>query len=230
MSLDDVTKAHLALRVYDLIRFDDIQYAKEYMTLVQEVYRKDRPEFDWEATRVVISELHRVMVIKDEIYVAHLLTSSEKLENDKKRYGVVEANGDRIKYIHFTRPKFRVLGKDIEFDWKARPWQLRLIKRLKSLRRVLPGWHKKEREFRDWYRALVVKFTYHDLAFYRQYVKALKAPEKVTGYRAVRYPKMDEARRFVDGLLKGKVTISTEDNVLNKESRVAVNLSGDLLV
>ena len=71
----------------------------------------------------------------------------------------------------------------------------------------------------------MVKFTYHDLASYRQYVKALKAPEKVTGYRAVRYPKMDEARRFVDGLLKRKVTISPQDNVLNRESKAAVNMS-----
>lgn len=225
MSLDDVTKAHLALRVYDLSQFDDIQYAKEYVTLVQEVYRKDRPEFDWEATRVVISELHRVMVIKDEVSVAHLLTSPEKLERDKKRYEVDEANGDRIEYLHFTRPRFTVLDKDIEFDWKARPWQLRLIKRMKFLRRVLPGWHKKEREFRDWYRVLVAEFTYHDLASYRRYVKALKAPEKVSGYREVLYPKMGEARRFVDELLKGKVTISRQDNVLNKESKVAVNMS-----
>ena len=77
---------------------------------------------------------------------------------------------------------------------------------------------------------MIAGFTYHDVSSYKQYVIALRVPEGVTGCRHVRYPKMERARRFVEGLLKGKVPISTEDNVLNKESRVAVNLSGDLPV
>ena len=181
-----------------------------------------------ETYRALIETL--VLQDKDEFYVAHLLTSPEKLERDKERYDVDEKKGDRIEYIHFTRPRFRVFGKTVEVDWKAKPWQLRLIKRMKFLRRVLPGWHKEERAFRDWYRGLVAGFTYHDVSSYKQYVMALRVPEGVTGCRHVRYPKMERARRFVEGLLKGKVPISTEDNVLNKESRVAVNLSGDLPV
>lgn len=224
MSLDEITKSHLALRVYDLIQFQSIEYANYYSIRIRAVYSKDRPEFNWEATKVVISELHRVMLIKDEVYVAHLLTSSEKLERDKRRYQVDEANGDRIEHVHFTHPKFRVFGKDIQFDWKSKPWQLRLIKRMKFLRRVVPGWHKQEQEFRDWYRALVDEFNYHDLESYKRYVKALRAPEKVAGYREVRYPKMDEARRFVDQLLRGEVLSSAQDNVLNKERGVAANI------
>jgi len=224
MSLDEITKSHLALRVYDLIQFQSIEYANYYSIRVRAVYSKDRPEFNWEATKVVISELHRVMLIKDEVYVAHLLTSSEKLERDKRRYQVDEANGDRVEYVHFTRPKFRVFGKDIQFDWKSKPWQLRLIKRMKFLRRVVPGWHKEEREFRDWYRALVDEFRYDDLESYKRYVKALRAPEKVAGYREVRYPKMDEARRSVDQLLREEVLSSVQDTVLNKERGVAANM------
>jgi indolepyruvate ferredoxin oxidoreductase len=220
MSLDDVTKSNLALRVYDLIQFENIEYARNYLEPVRMVYGKDRPEFYWEATRVVISELYRVMLIKDEVYVAHLLTSPEKLERDKKRYRVNEANRDQIKHVHFTRPKFRVVGRDFEFDWKARPWQLGLIKRMKFLRTLLPGWHKEEREFRDWYQALVAAFSYHDYLSYKRYVKALRAPEKVTGYREVRYPKMDGARRLVDQLLREETISSAQDNALGDGAEV----------
>lgn len=229
MSLDDVTKSNLALRVYDLIQFENIEYARNYLELVRMVYGKDRPELHWEATRVVISELYRVMLIKDEVCVAHLLTSPEKLERDKRRYDVDEISGDQIRRVHFTRPQFRLFGRDFEFDWKARPWQLRLVKRMKFLRRLLPGWHKEEREFRDWYQALVAAFSYNNYTSYSRYVKALRAPEKVTGYRKVRYPKMDEARRLVNQLFREETISSTQDNVLGDGAEVvgcSVKLGG----
>jgi indolepyruvate ferredoxin oxidoreductase len=221
MSVDDATKSHLALRVYDLIQFENIEYAREYLDQVRTVYSKDCAEFQWEATWTVIFELYKAMLIKDEVYVAQLLTSPEKLERDKKRYNADETHGDRIRRVHFTRPKLRVFGRDFEFDWKARPWQLGLIKRMKFLRRFLPGWHKEEREFREWYRALVAAFEYHDDASYRQYVKALRAPEKVLGYRQVRYPKMDEARRLVRQLLGEETIRPTQDNTLTEEQGLA---------
>jgi hypothetical protein len=40
--------------------------------------------------------------------------------------------------------------------------------------------------------------TDHD---YEQAIKALRAPERVSGYREVRYPKMDQVRRDVEELL-----------------------------
>jgi len=46
----------------------------------------------------VIWNLHKVMLIKDEIYVAHLLTSEEKRRRDRARYQVDPARGDRLHY------------------------------------------------------------------------------------------------------------------------------------
>jgi indolepyruvate ferredoxin oxidoreductase len=64
----------------------------------------------------------------------------------------------------------------------------------------MPQWHRREREFRDWYIHLVENFHYEDRAGYDRYVKALRCVEEVRGYREVRYPKMEEARRKVEGL------------------------------
>jgi len=71
------------------------------------------------------------------------------------------------------------------------------------LRRVMPQWHRREREFRDWYIPLVENFRNVDSReAYDRYVQALRCVEEVRGYREVRYPKMEEARRKVEGLLR----------------------------
>ena len=64
----------------------------------------------------------------------------------------------------------------------------------------MPVWHRREREFRDWYVGLVENFHYEDRPGYDRYVKALRCVEEVRGYREIRYPKMEEARRKAEGL------------------------------
>ncbi|MCH7715371.1 MAG: M48 family metalloprotease [Gemmatimonadetes bacterium] len=154
------------------------------------------------ATKAAIKYLHKVMIIKDEIYVAHLLTSEEKLARDKKRYNVDESNGDKIKYVHLNRPHITFMGFDFERDISPRQWQLNLMKRMKFLRRWLPKWHTKEKAFRDWYIAEVIDtFAPTNAKSYENHVRALETPEEVRGYREVRYPKMAEARKEVEALL-----------------------------
>ncbi|MBI4387600.1 MAG: hypothetical protein HY582_00970 [Candidatus Omnitrophica bacterium] len=80
-------------------------------------------------------------------------------------------------------------------------WQLQIMKHMKWLRKVLPGWHVAEKAFRDWYIALLQNFRFANHEEYMRYVQALRAPEDVRGYREVRYPKMEEARRRVQSLL-----------------------------
>ncbi len=149
----------------------------------------------------MIWNLHKAMVIKDEVYVAHLLTSEEKSRRDHHRYHVDEKRGDKIIYHHLNRPEFNVLGRDFRFKFSPKKWQLNLLKHLRWLRRVMPQWHRREREFRDWYIGVVENFHYEDRASYDRYVKALRCVEDVRGYREVRYPKMDEARRRAESLL-----------------------------
>ncbi len=193
----------LALYIYDLIQFEDINYARIYVEKIKQVYAHDSEVYDYRATKAAIRYLHKVMLIKDEVYVAHLLTSEEKLQRDKELYKVDPANGDRIKYVHLNRPHFTVMGLDLEGDIDTRNWQLHLMKRMKFLRRWLPEWHAKEKAFRDWYITRVIDtFSPTDPETYEKHLQALECVEEVRGYRDIRYPKMETAKQKVEGLLE----------------------------
>ena len=194
----------LALYIYDLIQFEDINYARIYVEKIKQVYAHDSEAYDYRATKAAIRYLHKVMLIKDEVYVAHLLTSEEKLQRDKELYKVDPANGDRIKYVHLNRPHFTVMGLDFEGDIDTRNWQLHLMKRMKFLRRWLPEWHAKEKAFREWYMTRVIDtFSPTDTETYEKHLQALECVEEVRGYRDIRYPKMETAKQKVEGLLEG---------------------------
>ena len=202
MQLDDETNRGLALRVYDLIQFENLKYARYYVEKIRRVHDNDSSDRSYRATKAAIKHLHKVMLIKDEIYVSHLLTSQEKLQRDKERYGVDESNGDSIKYLHLNRPHFRIMGIDLEGEMSTRNWQLSLMKRMKFLRRWLSQWHSIEKSFRDWYVSAVVDtFEPTDTESYEKHVNALETPEEVRGYREVRYPKMEIAKEKVEKLI-----------------------------
>jgi indolepyruvate ferredoxin oxidoreductase len=142
------------------------------------------------------------MLIKDEAYVAHLLTSEEKLQRDKELYSVDTANGDKIRYVHLNRPHFTLMGLDLEGDIDTRNWQLNLMKRMKFLRRWLPQWHAEEKAFREWYITRVIDtFVPADAETYEKHLQALECVEEVRGYREIRYPKMEVAKQTVESLL-----------------------------
>lgn len=213
---DDRLRGDFARRVYDLVQYEDAEYARRYADLVRLVSVADRAEFRHAATQAVIWNLHKVMAIKDEIYVAHLLTSEEKHRRDQARYQVDPARGDQIEYRHLNRPQFTVLGCDFAWDMETRDWMLALVKRMKWLRRVLPEWHRPEKEFREWYAAVAARFPEFaaDPAQYTLFVRILQLPEPVTGYREIRYPKMAAARDQGDRWLAELHRAGRPDGVL----------------
>jgi len=200
LNIDDAVHRDVALRVYDLIHYGGLELARRYVDLVLSIAAKDRREWKKEATRAVIDNAFKVIAIKDEIYVAHLLTSPEKRARDQARYHIDPANGDRVRYLHLNRPEFVIFGKQIRWDMVTRDWQLNIMKRLKILRRLLPSWHRAERDFRDWYLERAAHFDAEDENTYSLWVKILRAPEGVRGYRDIRKPTMTEARKKVETL------------------------------
>ena len=200
IELDDSTHRSLALYIYDLIQFENINYARLYVQKIEQVYDKDLS--DYRATKAAIKYLHKVMLIKDEVYVSHLLTSKEKLARDKIRYNVNKKNGDKIRYLHLNRPHFTLMGIDIQHDIDTRNWMLHMMKHMKFLRRWFSQWHAKERDFREWYiKEVIDTFSPSDDTNYAKYVEAIECVEQVRGYRQIRYPKMEEAKQTVEKLL-----------------------------
>ena len=201
---DEDTRLQFVNRLYDLFEFENAYYAKKYYDKVIATLRKDTKVYDFTATKAVVKYLHKVMEIKDEVYVAHLLTSPEKYEKDAKRHKVDLAKGDKIIYQHFNRPEFNVFGFKIEFDMRSRDWMLNIMKHMKFLRRLMPKWHEKEKAFREWYTGMVDKFAYNNPEEYQKWVRVLGLPEEVRGYRKIRYPKMEAAIVQADQILSGK--------------------------
>lgn len=204
LRLDQNSLRLFAIRIHDLLQYDGPAYAQRYIDAVLSVYRRDSAQHDFAATKAVLWNAHRVMAIKDEIWVAHLLTSEEKYARDRERYGIDPDRGDHIIYRHINRPEFVIGGRKVRFKIRSRDWMLRAMRECRFLRRWFPTWHVKEREFRDWYLKLADEFRFSRDEDYNAWARALKLPEGVTGYREVRYPKMDSARQRAAELLNQK--------------------------
>jgi len=193
--LSEEHKYDLALRIYDLMQYEDFHYAKRYMDIIRHVYKRDDARHAFAATHAAILNLAKVMLIKDEPYVAYLLTRYEKKVRDIAKYGVDESNGDKIIYRHHTSPEFNIWKWHIRLKITTSDWQLNLVRKMKWWRK-LPGWHRREVAFRDWYIQLLDRAPI--ATDYERAMRVIQCPAEVNGYREVRYPKMDAARAFAE--------------------------------
>ncbi len=203
MDLPMADKCLMAHLVYDLIRYQNVAYAEKFVAAIWDVHKRDQKRFDFKATSTVIQNLYKTMAIKDEVWVAELLTSPEKYARDNARYRIDASRGDKVSYVHLNRPQFEVFGYKIEFDIQTKDWMLRLMRSAKVLRRLLPSWHAKEKDFQTWYWGLVQNFHYFDsMDDYNAYVMALSTPDAVKGYREIRYPLMEKAKESAAGFIE----------------------------
>lgn len=188
--LDRRTMRDIAVRIYDLIQWGGIRYARRYVQRIRRVFLADHERFGFLATRAVVHNLARLMLIKDEFYVSYLLTSYEKLRRDRQRFNVNPANGDRIRYRRVFHP--RILGRQV--DIRLPHWSLYLMRSLRFLRKPMFWYRLRERRFLRWYEQIVDGFCTTDEAGCEQYVELLRLPDTVRGYAEIRWPKMKEAR------------------------------------
>jgi indolepyruvate ferredoxin oxidoreductase len=199
--LPENTKYDLALRIYDLLQYEDFTLARKYLGAIREIQRRDRADRKFAATHAAVWNLAKVMLIKDEPYVAYLLTRYEKKQRDLAKYNIDVANGDRLRYRHHTSPEFNIGKFRLRLRITTSDWQLRLVRHMKWWRK-LPGWHQRECAFRDWYAGLLTRVNLASDEGYDQAVRILQSPQEVTGYREVRYPKMDQTHAAAEAQLR----------------------------
>jgi indolepyruvate ferredoxin oxidoreductase len=219
-ALDEESKYDLTLRAYDLLQYQNAAYAQRYLDLVRSVYRRDNPDQRFAAARAVIWNLAKAMLIKDEMYVSYLLTRYEKKQRDIIKYRVDVANGDRIVYRHHTSPEFPLPGgRRLRLKITTQDWMLKLVSHCTFMRK-LPSWHRREKSFRDWYVNLLDRVNLSEPAHYNYAISALRCLEDVSGYREVRYPKMDRAITHVEQLLANppRVEVQIHRDVLQRAS------------
>lgn len=196
--LDRETMRDIAVRIYDLIQWGGFRCARRYVKRIRRVFLADHERHGFAATRVVAWQLAKLMLVKDEFYVAHLLTSFEKLRRDRQRYHVNPANGDRIRYRRLFHPRF--FGRQI--DVRIPHWMLYVVREFRWLRPILPGFHREDRKFLRWYEQLVDGFAPETDADYALQLEVLRSVEPVNGYAEFRWPKMDAARDRARQLLR----------------------------
>jgi len=177
--LDESLKGDLVVRAYDCMRWGGMKYARQYVEAVLEVFGKDRAEYGYAATRAVLHNLAGAMLIKDGIFLAELATSPEKYFRDRRKYNVNPANGDRIVYRRHWHFDLRIWP----WPWTARAHlvmrdrTLKVLKRMRWVRKVLPGWHRRDRRFRERYRRLVAELAYASREQYDRQVALLGSPQ-----------------------------------------------------
>src|SRR5207248_3745672 len=130
--LREESKYDLTLRIYDLLQYQDHVLAKRYVDLVRNVYRRASADKKFAATHAAIWNLAKVMLIKDEPYVAYLLTRYEKEMRDIAKYNIDESNGDRLIYRHHTSPEFNIGPWRVRLKITTSDWQLNLVRKMKS--------------------------------------------------------------------------------------------------
>jgi indolepyruvate ferredoxin oxidoreductase len=125
--------------------------------------------------------------IKDEVYVAHLLSSELKEKLDQQEYKLI---GKSFRVKHINRPQFVIWGKKIEFDVELKEWTLKYFRYLRLLRILLPDWHKEERQIMKKLRDIILKevITLPEEDQFKKY----KELEKFKGYRDVLYKNTKE--------------------------------------
>lgn len=195
--LDEKAKYDMAIRIYDICQYQDPATAARYIERLHGLYRRDSSAHGYAATTAAIWGLAKVTLIKDEPYVAYLLTRFEKKQRDMAKYGIDASNGDKLIYRHHTSPEFNIGPWRIRFRLTTRDWQLRIVRHMKWWRK-LPGWHKRETHFRDWYVNLLRRVDLTTDANYDQAVRSLQCTDQVTGYREIRYPKMEKTIATVE--------------------------------
>jgi indolepyruvate ferredoxin oxidoreductase len=220
--LPEDQKYDLAVRIYDLMQYQNADLARDYIERVRKIYKRDcasevEAARHFAATGAAIWGLAKVMLIKDEVYVSYLLTRYEKKQRDIMKYGVDVSNGDRIIYRHHTSPEVNLGRHRIRLRITTQDWHLRLVSHMKWWRK-LPGWHKREIAFRDWYFGLFERISLSNDAAYDQALRVLTCPQQVTGYREVRYPKQDKVRAEIDAELArqpAKLEVDVKRDVLD---------------
>lgn len=195
--LDRGTMRDIAIRIYDLIQWGGIRYARRYVQRIRRVFLADLDRRSYPATRAVVRNLAALMLVKDEFYVAHLLTSYEKLRRDRQRFNVNPANGDRIRYRRVFHPRF--LGRQV--DIRLPHWSLYVMRSMRFLRRAMFWYRLRERRFLRWYERMLDGFCASSERQYDQYVEILRLPESVRGYAEVRWPRMKEAKDRAEQIL-----------------------------
>jgi indolepyruvate ferredoxin oxidoreductase len=200
--LDDESQRMLAIRLGELIAYQDVAYAKEYVDFVLSVADREAEASTHppELTHAVIRYLYKLMAYKDEYEVARL--HLKQVWRGQLR-GMFE-KPQKVSY-HLHPPILRAMG--MKRKLKLGPWfnvPLRWMtkcKRLRGGKYDIFGYaaiRQEERQLIPWYRDTIEQLLRrlndqnHSLA-----VVIANAPDSIRGYEDIKMARIAETKELV---------------------------------
>ncbi len=189
--LDPESRRLLAVRVGELVDYQDARYAQTYVDAVLRAAERERQAVGRTGplTHAVARSLFKLMAYKDEYEVARLYLREEFWERLRRTFP-----GYRKLRFHLHPPLLRALG--VRRKVAVGPWVLWVFRLLRAARRlrgtVLDPFgylraRREERELVNWYRSLLDRaldaLTPHN---YAQVVELLNAPDRIRGFEDVK--------------------------------------------
>jgi indolepyruvate ferredoxin oxidoreductase len=197
--LDEESQRLLAIRIGELIAFQNAAYAKSYVDFILEVAARESKAYAdrTELTHAVIRNLYKLMAYKDEYEVARLHLKQmwrEKLDSMFERPLKV--------YYNLHPPILRTMGMQRKLKlgpWFDRPMQmLTKMKRLRGTLLDVFGYAKVRREEREligWYREAIELVIDHLNDTNRELsLQIATLPDTIRGYEEIKLARVAEAR------------------------------------
>jgi indolepyruvate ferredoxin oxidoreductase len=215
--LDEEARRLLAIRVGELIDYQDARYPERYVEFVLWVAACERraAEGRSEITHAVIRSLYKLMAYKDEYEVARLYLKPAFHASTRGLF--IEPR--RLVY-HFRPPLLRALG--LERKLALGPWFTPALRLLQAMRRVrgtpwdLFGYaavRREERRLIPWYTALVEAALDHlDRETYPLVLEVACLADGIRGYEEIKLDNVktvkDRAWTLLKRLREGKAPVT----------------------
>lgn len=210
--LEEEDRRLLAVRVAELIEYQDVAYANDYVDFVMATAEQERhrsgSEHNLGVTRTVIRNLHKLMAYKDEYEVARLHLRGR----DHSRVGNMFDGQPKIRY-NLHPPVLRALGMKKKLGvpaWLAHP-AFTILVRMRGLRGgALDVFgrdqiRREERALIGWYRDLVEEALPQLVLGNRDAVMEMaRLPEEIRGYEQIKKDNIVKAKHRAE-ILRGRL-------------------------
>ena len=200
--LDEEARRLLALRVGELIDYQDAAYATAYVDFVLDVAAREAAACAGSVglTHAVIRHLYKLMAYKDEYEVARLHLKQAW----KDQLDTMFASPRRA-YYHLHPPLLRSMG--LKRKLKLGPWFNRPLRQLRRLKSLRGRWcdpfgyaklRREERRLITWYHETITSLLSRlDPGNHALAVVIANAPEAVRGYEDIKLRRLAETKELV---------------------------------
>jgi indolepyruvate ferredoxin oxidoreductase len=204
--LDEETRRVFAIRIGELIEYQDAPYARRYVDRVLAVAARERAAVPGraEVTQAVARHQYKLMAYKDEYEVARLHLKPARTDETRALFAA-----PRRVFYHFHPPLLRAMG--LKRKLRLGPWFTPALHVLRGLRRLRgTPWdafgyahvRREERRLVRWYEALVdAALDRLDGGSHAAVVEIAQVPDRIRGYEEIKLASVAAAEAHAERLM-----------------------------